>query len=73
MKEQEEKERKLELERQLNNFWSESDHIVLKVQSGHKLKDIAKYEVKVRDKDVPEVSLQELEDEKKVRLLQKIM
>ena len=34
--------------------------------SGHKLKDIARYQVLVKDKDVPEGDLLELEAEKKV-------
>ena len=38
----------------------------MKVPSGHKLKDVARYEVVVKENVVPEGDLHELEAEKKV-------
>lgn len=66
LQESEERAQKLEAEAKLSMFWSESESIVMKAPSGHKLKDIARYEVKVRESIVPEGDLQELDVEKKV-------
>jgi len=38
----------------------------MKAPSGHKLKDVARYEVKVKESIVPEGDLHELDAEKKV-------
>ena len=38
----------------------------MKAPSGHKLKDVARYEVKVKESVVPEGDMQELDTEKKV-------
>ena len=66
IQESEEKARRLEEESVLKTFWSESENIVMKAPSGHKLKDIARYEVRVKENTVPEGDLQELDAEKKV-------
>ena len=66
IQESEEKARRLEEESVLKTFWSESESIVMKAPSGHKLKDIARYEVRVKENIVPEGDLQELDAEKKV-------
>ncbi|PFX34574.1 Sperm-associated antigen 17 [Stylophora pistillata] len=57
---------RLEQEALIEAFWAESQNIVVKAPSGHKLKDVAKYEVMIKDSIVPEGDLQELEAEKKV-------
>ena len=62
----EDRARLLEAESTLKSFWSESESIVMKAPSGHKLKDIARYEVFVKENIVPEGNLQELDAEKKV-------
>lgn len=64
----EEKAKILEAESTLNGFWSESESIVLKAPSGHKLKDIARYEVTVKESVLPEGNLEELDTERKVNL-----
>lgn len=64
--ESEERAKKLEAEAVLKAFWSESENIVMKAPSGHKLKDIARYEVRVKENILPEGDLQELEADKKV-------
>ncbi|KAK2570951.1 Sperm-associated antigen 17 [Acropora cervicornis] len=61
----EEKAKILEAESTLNGFWSESESIVLKAPSGHKLKDIARYEVTVKESVLPEGNLEELDTERK--------
>ncbi|XP_068698646.1 sperm-associated antigen 17-like [Montipora foliosa] len=61
----EDRARLLEAESTLKSFWSESESIVMKAPSGHKLKDIARYEVFVKENIVPEGNLQELDAEKK--------
>ena len=66
LQESEERAQKLEAKAVLETFWSESENIVMKAPSGHKLKDIARYEVKVKESIVPEGDLQELDAEKKV-------
>ena len=66
IQESEEKARRLEEETVLKTFWSESESIVMKAPSGHKLKDVARYEVRVKENIVPEGDLQELDAEKKV-------
>ena len=66
LQESEEVAQRLEQEAILKAFWVESESIVLKAPSAHKLKDIAKYEVKVKDSIIPEEDLQELDAEKKV-------
>lgn len=66
IQEEEKLAQKKEFENKIEKFWKESDSLVIKAQSGSKLKDIAKFTVVVKDKDVPDESLQELEDEKKV-------
>lgn len=62
----EEKAKILEAESTLNGFWSESEIIVLKAPSGHRLKDIARYEVTVKENILPEGNLEELDTEQKV-------
>ncbi|EDO27342.1 predicted protein, partial [Nematostella vectensis] len=54
-----------EAEKLLETFWAESDSIVLKAPSGHRLKDIAKYEVVVKDRTVPEEGLNTLDGDKR--------
>lgn len=66
LQESEERAQKLEEEAKLNMFWSESESIVMKAPSGHKLKDVATYEVKVKESIVPEGDLKELDTERKV-------
>lgn len=66
LQESEERAQKLEEEAKLNMFWSESESIVMKAPSGHKLKDVATYEVKVKESIVPEGDLKELDAERKV-------
>ena len=66
LQDSEEEAQKREAEQQLSTFLSESENLIARVPSGHKLKDIARYEVLVRDKDVPDDNLQELEPDKKV-------
>ena len=63
----EERAQKLEAESLLKAFWSESESIMMKAPSGHKLKDIARYEVRVKESVVPEGDLLELDAEKKVK------
>lgn len=70
IQESEERAQKLEVESTLKAFWSESENIVMKAPSGHKLKDIARYEVTVKESVVPEGDLMELETEKKVAYFQ---
>ena len=70
IQESEERAQKLEAESILKAFWSESENIVMKAPSGHKLKDIARYEVTVKESVVPEGDLTELETEKKVAYFQ---
>ncbi|EDO30653.1 predicted protein [Nematostella vectensis] len=57
-----------EAEKLLETFWAESDSIVLKAPSGHRLKDIAKYEVVVKDRTVPEEGLDTLDGDKRVSI-----
>ena len=66
LQESEERAQRLEAEAILETFWSESENIVMKAPSGHKLKDVARYEVKVKESIVPEGDLHELDAEKKV-------
>lgn len=66
LQESEERAQKLEAEAVLKAFWSESENIVMKAPSGHKLKDVARYEVKVKESSIPEGDLHELDAEKKV-------
>ena len=66
IQESEERAKKLEEEAILKAFWSESESIVMKALSGHKLKDVARYEVRVKENTVPEGDLQDLDAEKKV-------
>lgn len=70
IQESEERAQKLEAESTLKAFWSESENIVMKAPSGHKLKDIARYEVTVKESVMPEGDLMELETEKKVAYFQ---
>ncbi|XP_078373230.1 sperm-associated antigen 17-like isoform X2 [Oculina patagonica] len=65
LQESEERAQKLEAEAKLNMFWCESESIVMRAPSGHKLKDVATYEVKVKESIVPESDLQELDAERK--------
>ena len=69
LQESEERARKAEAEAKLNMFWSESESILMKAPSGHKLKDVARYEVKVKECIVPGGDLQELDAERKVLIL----
>ena len=66
LQESEERAQKLEAEALLQTFWSESENIVMKAPSGHKLKDVARYEVKVKESIIPEGDLHELDAEEKV-------
>lgn len=66
LQESEERAQKLEAEAILETFWSESENIVKKAPSGHKLKDVARYEVEVKESIVPDGELHELDAEKKV-------
>lgn len=66
LQESEERAQKLEAEAILETFWSESENIVKKALSGHKLKNVARYEVEVKESIVPEGELHELDAEKKV-------
>lgn len=61
----EEVSQRLEQEALIKAFWAESQNIVKKAASGHKLKDVAKYEVRIKDSIMPKRNLQELEAEKK--------
>ena len=65
-KEKEEQQRKLKTEQRIEAFFRESTNIVTQAPSGHKLKDIARYEVVVGDKILPEGSLAELDTDKRV-------
>ena len=67
----EEKAKILEAESTLNGFWSESEGIVMKAPSGHKLKDVARYEVTVKESILPEGNLEELDTERKVGISNK--
>ena len=69
-KEEEEWQQKLKDEQELDTFLKESANIVMQAPSGHKLKDMARYQVVVRDKTVPEGSLRELDADKKVCMKQ---
>jgi hypothetical protein len=53
-------------EEEIVTFWRESDELVLSAPTGHKLKDIAKYEVTVSNTLPPHQSLDDVEAEKKV-------
>lgn len=53
-------------EEELAKFWSESDDLVLSAPTGHKLKDIAKYEVTVSNTLPVDQSLDQIEAESKV-------
>ncbi|XP_028409597.1 sperm-associated antigen 17-like isoform X2 [Dendronephthya gigantea] len=55
-------------EEELAKFWSESDELVLSAPTGHKLKDIAKYEVTVSNTLPVDQSLDQVEAEKKNEL-----
>ena len=66
IQESEERAQKLEAKSTLKAFWSESENIVMKAPSGHRLKDIARCEVTVKESMMPEGDLVELETEKKV-------
>lgn len=66
-KEKEKQQHKLKAEQEIEAFFRESTNIVMQAPSGHKLKDIARYQVIVKDKTVPErAELAELDSDKKV-------
>ena len=54
-------------EEELALFWKESDEIVFTAPTGHKLKDIARYEVTVSNTLPLDQSLADIETEKKVQ------
>jgi hypothetical protein len=54
-------------EEELVSFWKESDELVFSAPTGHKLKDIAKYEVTVTNTLPLGESMADIETEKKVR------
>ena len=53
-------------EEELKRFWEESDQLVHNAPTGHKLKDIAKYEVTVSNKLLPSQDIDEIDEERKV-------
>lgn len=54
-------------EEELATFWRESEELVFSAPNGHKLKDIAKYEVTVKNTLPSHLDLADIETEKKVR------
>lgn len=55
-------------EAKLDTFWKESDELVINAPTGHKLKDIAKYEVEVSNTLAGE-SVFDVNVDKKVRFM----
>ena len=53
-------------EEELATFWRESEELVFSAPNGHKLKDIAKYEVTVKNTLPSHLDLADIEAEKKV-------
>lgn len=57
---------RLKEEGKLESFWKESDELVINAPTGHKLKDIAKYEVVVPN-TLDEENLSNVDVDKKVK------
>lgn len=53
-------------EEELATFWREAEELVFSARNGHKLKDIAKYEVTVKNTLPFHLHLADIEAEKKV-------
>ena len=56
-------------EKELATFWKESDELVHDVPTGHKLKDIAKYEVTITDTLPAYQTVDDIDSEKKVHYM----